>query len=43
VDYLLAQVNVARMREPLDSPQLAEFVAPLDPVNAAAAEAPGYV
>jgi len=23
VDYLLAQVNVARMREPLDSPRLA--------------------
>jgi heme-degrading monooxygenase HmoA len=43
VDYLLAQVNVARMREPLDSPQLADFVAALDPVNAAAEEAPGYV
>jgi hypothetical protein len=31
VDYLLAQVNVARMREPLDSPRLAGFVAALDP------------
>jgi hypothetical protein len=26
VDYLLAQVNIARMREPLDSPLLAGFV-----------------
>jgi len=43
VDYLLAQVNIGRMREPLDSPLLAEFVAALDPVNAAADTAPGFV
>jgi Domain of unknown function (DUF3291) len=43
VDYLLAQVNIARMREPLDSPLLAGFVAALDPVNAAADAAPGFV
>src|SRR6266700_3831154 len=43
VDYLLAQVNVGRMREPLDSPLLADFVAALDPVNAAADAAPGFV
>ena len=43
MDYLLAQVNIARMREPLDSPLLAEFVAALDPVNAAADAAPGFV
>jgi len=43
VDYLLAQVNVARMREPLDSPRLAGFVAALDPVNAVADAAPGFV
>ena len=36
VDYLLAQVNIARMREPLESPLLADFVAALDPVNALA-------
>jgi hypothetical protein len=29
VDYVLAQVNVARMREPLDSPLLADFVSAL--------------
>ena len=31
------------MREPLDSPLLADFVAALDPVNAAADAAPGFV
>ena len=43
MDYLLAQVNIARMLEPLDSPRLAGFVAALDPVNAAADAAPGFV
>jgi hypothetical protein len=43
VCYLLAQVNIARMREPLDSPLLAGFVAALDPVNALADAAPGFV
>jgi Domain of unknown function (DUF3291) len=43
VDYLLAHVNIGRMREPLDSPLLADFVAALDPVNAAADAAPGFI
>jgi Domain of unknown function (DUF3291) len=43
VDYVLAQVNIARLRAPLDSPQLTDFVAALDPVNAAADAAPGFV
>lgn len=43
VSYVLAQVNVARLRAPLDSPPLAAFVAALDPVNAAADSAPGFV
>jgi heme-degrading monooxygenase HmoA len=43
VGYVLAQVNVARLRAPLDSPLLAEFVAALDRVNAAADAAPGFV
>jgi heme-degrading monooxygenase HmoA len=43
VDYLLAQVNIARMREPLDSPLLAGFVEALEPVNALADAAPGFV
>jgi len=40
---VLAQVNVARLRAPLDSPLLADFVAALDPVNAAADAAPGFL
>ena len=43
VDYLLAQVNIGRMLAPLDSAQLADFVAALDLVNAAADVAPGFV
>lgn len=39
----LAQANVMRLRAPLDSPELAAFVAALDPVNALADEAPGFV
>ena len=43
MDYVLAQVNIGRLREPLDSPRLAGFVAALDPVNAAADAAPGFL
>ena len=43
MDHQLAQVNIARLRAPLDSPELADFVALLDPVNASADEAPGFV
>jgi hypothetical protein len=39
----VALLNVARMRAPLDSPPLAEFVANLDPVNAVADGSPGFV
>jgi hypothetical protein len=39
----LAQVNVMRLRAALDSPELAAFVAALDPVNAIAEHAPGFV
>ena len=42
-DYHLAQLNVARMRAPIDSPQLAEFVANLERINALADQAPGFV
>ncbi|MDT3445703.1 DUF3291 domain-containing protein [Pseudofrankia sp. BMG5.37] len=38
----LAQVNIARLRAPLDSPRLADFVAALEPVNALADAAPGF-
>jgi hypothetical protein len=41
--FHLAQVNVARLLAPIDSPQLADFVARLDEVNALAEAAPGFV
>lgn len=43
MSHFLAQVNIGRLRAPLDSPALADFVAALDPVNAAAEAAPGFV
>ena len=42
-DTHIAQVNVARALEPLDSSLLADFVAALAPVNALADAAPGFV
>ena len=41
--YVLAQVNIARLRAPMDSALLADFVAALDQVNAAADAAPGFI
>lgn len=43
VSFHLAQLNVARLLAPLDSPKLAGFVAELEPVNALADSAPGFV
>lgn len=42
-DHHLAQLNIARMRAPLDDPLMADFVALLDPVNALAEASPGFV
>jgi hypothetical protein len=39
----LAQLNIGRMRAPLDDPQIAGFVAALEPINALADAAPGFV
>jgi hypothetical protein len=39
----LSQLNIAAMKEPLDSPGMAEFVANLDRINALADVAPGFV
>ncbi|WP_234425809.1 DUF3291 domain-containing protein, partial [Streptomyces kebangsaanensis] len=41
--YELAQVNIARLKAPLESPQLKDFVDALDPVNADADAADGFV
>jgi hypothetical protein len=39
----LAHLNIARMRAPLDSPVMTEFVAQLEAMNAIADAAPGFV
>lgn len=41
--FHLAQLNVARSVAPLDSPQLADFMAQLEPINALADATPGFV
>ncbi|MFI6400644.1 DUF3291 domain-containing protein [Streptomyces sp. NPDC050548] len=41
--YELAQVNIGRLQFPLDSPELKDFVDALDPVNAVADAAEGFV
>ena len=41
--YELAQLNVALMKEPLDSPTMADFVANLDRINALAERSPGFL
>jgi hypothetical protein len=39
----LAQLNIGRLRAPTDDPRLADFMANLDPINALADGAPGFV
>jgi hypothetical protein len=39
----LAQLNIARMRAPLESPEMADFVANLERINALADGSPGFV
>jgi Domain of unknown function (DUF3291) len=41
--YHLAQINIGRLIAPIDDPRIAEFVAQLDPINALADKAPGFV
>ncbi len=43
MSFELAQVNVSRLLAPLESPQLAPFMAALDEVNAAREVAPGFL
>jgi hypothetical protein len=42
-NYELAQLNVATMKESLESPSMADFVANLDRINALAESSPGFV
>jgi len=41
--YHLAQVNIARMKAPLEDPSMAEFTARLDEINALAEQSPGFI
>ena len=43
MNFNLAQINIARMKAPLDSPVMAEFVAKLDTINALAENSEGFV
>lgn len=43
MQYHLAQYNIAKLLAPLDSPQLAEFMEALDPLNQLADASPGFV
>ena len=42
-DYQLAQLNIAALKAPLDSPELKDFVDNLDRINALADGSPGFV
>jgi hypothetical protein len=39
----LAQLNIGRMRAPLESPVMVDFMAQLDAINALAERSPGFV
>jgi hypothetical protein len=41
--YQLAQINLARLLHPLDDPRIRDFVDGLEPINALADDAPGFV
>jgi hypothetical protein len=41
--YHLAEINVGRLRAPVDHPMIADFVANLDRINAMADGQPGFV
>lgn len=42
-DFQLAQLNIATMKAPLESPSMADFVANLDRINALAEASPGFL
>lgn len=43
LDHQLAQINIARMVAPVESPVMAEFMNALDAMNALAEHSPGFV
>lgn len=42
-EYELAQLNIAKMRMPMESPGMADFTNNLDRINALAESSPGFV
>ena len=42
-NHHLAELNIARLKRPLDAEETAEFVAALDPINLIAESSPGFV
>jgi len=43
ITHHIAQINIGRMRAPLESPIMADFAAQLDAINALAEGSPGFV
>jgi hypothetical protein len=43
VEWHVAQVNIGRLRAPVDDPMIADFVTGLDRINALADRTPGFV
>jgi Domain of unknown function (DUF3291) len=43
MEFYIAQINIAKMLAPIDSPVMAEFVANLNSINALAEKGEGYV
>jgi len=41
--FQLAQLNIAKMKYPIDSPELTDFVGNLDSINALADDSPGFI
>jgi hypothetical protein len=41
--YRLVQLNIAKMKAPIESPSMADFVANLDRINLLAEQSPGFV
>lgn len=42
-EFHLVQINIARMKAPLDDPLMADFVAQIEQVDAVAEASPGFV
>ena len=42
-NYVLAQLNIAQLSAPIDSPQLHDFIDNLDRINLLAEQSPGFV